>query len=137
MGLWADAQADFERAIADRKAGTDLYHRLRVFLCRARRHEFHAAAADLRVQARLSPDLDPWGRSLAATLAGDSSPDSLVARAETPGARCEAWFYAGMRRLLTGDRGGAARDLRECVETGCRTWTEWRSAIAEIERLSR
>jgi lipoprotein NlpI len=48
---------------------------------------------------------------------------------------CEAWFYAGMKRLLGGDKAAAAADFQKCLATGEKTFSEYRFAAAELKAL--
>ena len=51
--------------------------------------------------------------------------------------RLVAWYYAGLKRLLNGDRAGAAEALRKAVATGEKTTNEYDFAEAELKDLGR
>ena len=49
--------------------------------------------------------------------------------------RCEAYFYAGSKRLLDGDKSVAADYFEKCIGTGKKSFTEYGSALAELKTL--
>jgi lipoprotein NlpI len=51
------------------------------------------------------------------------------------GQRCEAFYYAGMKRLLKGDVAGAREMFQKCVGMGTTTFTEHDFAKAELARM--
>ncbi|HEY1661054.1 MAG TPA: hypothetical protein VGI03_01425, partial [Verrucomicrobiae bacterium] len=53
------------------------------------------------------------------------------------GCECEAYFYAGEKRLINGDRSEAEKYFEQCVATGEKEYTEYASAAAELESLKR
>jgi lipoprotein NlpI len=75
-------------------------------------------------------------------LLGRRSERDLFQAAEVSPARevdqaqlCQAAFYAGAVRLLTGDRTGAAEKFRQAVDTGITLATEFHLAKAELSAL--
>jgi len=54
---------------------------------------------------------------------------------ETGGQICEAYYYAGMKHLLGGDKEGAAELFQKCLDTGENNYTEFNSASAELRAL--
>jgi len=76
-------------------------------------------------------------------LLGKMSEQDLLAAAdsleEKKGTKpqCEAWYYAGLKRLLNGDGAGAAEALRKAVATGEKTTNEYDFAEAELKDLGR
>jgi lipoprotein NlpI len=48
---------------------------------------------------------------------------------------CEAWFYAGMKRLVSDDKAGARDCLQKCVETRQQTFVEYDLAISQLKKL--
>jgi len=51
------------------------------------------------------------------------------------GQLCEACYYVGVKKLLTGDNAGAAVYFRKCLATEVKTFTEYRFAEAELKSL--
>jgi lipoprotein NlpI len=50
---------------------------------------------------------------------------------------CEAYYYAGIKRLLANDP-AAAKDLfKKCMETGVKESTSYTSAAAELDALNK
>ena len=51
------------------------------------------------------------------------------------GLHCHAWFYAGMKKLLAGDKKAAADYFRKCLATDQKTLTEYEMASTELKAL--
>ena len=51
--------------------------------------------------------------------------------------KCEAYFYAGSRRLIEGDRKTAREYFQQCLGTGVTSFTEYQSAGVELKALPR
>jgi lipoprotein NlpI len=64
-------------------------------------------------------------------LAGATSSDVEKDRAR----HCEAWYYAGMKRLLTGDKKAAADCFDKCLRMQENTFDEYMLARAELKSL--
>ena len=64
-------------------------------------------------------------------LVGATSPDVEKDRAQ----HCEAWYYAGMKRLLAGDKKTAADCFDKCLGTQENTFDEYMLAKAELKSL--
>jgi tetratricopeptide (TPR) repeat protein len=79
----------------------------------------HEAEAVLR-EARQKVRDDPWLAQVLTCLAGDLTPDQLVAAADpsSPKQRCEGCYYAGEACLRKGETEAARRWFLECVKTG-------------------
>ncbi|MEK7466484.1 MAG: hypothetical protein AAB074_03630 [Planctomycetota bacterium] len=135
QGVTEDALADFDRALADRTAGPDDYNRLRIWLCRARLGNEHAASRELRTWLRASPCASTWTWAIAETLWREKRPSALLEAATNDAERCEAGFWAGERLLLDHDRPAAKRAFRLAAVSPLWRFTEKRSAEAELKRL--
>ena len=76
-------------------------------------------------------------------LLGKIGEQDLLAAADSveekkrPEQQCEAWYYVSLKRLLNGDRAGAAEALRKAVATGEKTTNEYDFAEAELKDLGR
>ena len=76
-------------------------------------------------------------------LLGKMSEQDLLAAADSveekkrPEQQCEAWYYVGLKRLLNGDKAGAAEAFRKAVATGEKTTNEYDFAEAELKDLGR
>jgi tetratricopeptide (TPR) repeat protein len=67
----------------------------------------------------------------AAYLAAATSPDAKT----DLGQHCEAWYFAGMKRLLMGDKATAIDDFHKCLATGQKDYGEYVLAQAELQAL--
>jgi tetratricopeptide (TPR) repeat protein len=82
-----------------------------------------------------------WPSQIGNLLLGKLSPDQLVARAKTidpsgvHGSLCEAWFYSGMVKRLSGDLKGARVCFSNAIATGSRNTDEFVEANREAARL--
>jgi hypothetical protein len=56
-------------------------------------------------------------------------------RGHDSGRQCEAWFYAGMKRLLSGDAATARDDFQKCLATDRKDYDEYNFAAAELRML--
>ena len=54
-----------------------------------------------------------------------------------PEPQCEVWYYAGLKRLLNGEKACAAEAFRKGVATGEKTTKEYDLAEAELKDLGR
>ena len=52
------------------------------------------------------------------------------------GQKCEAYFYAANKSLLTGDFGKAIILLKQCIETGYRDFYEFKGAKIQLQVLN-
>ncbi len=64
-------------------------------------------------------------------LAGAASADAKIDQAQ----HCEAWYFAGMKRLLMGDKKGAIDAFQQCLATGQKYYCEYILAQAELQVL--
>lgn len=101
--------------------------------------------SDLSAESNLPPDehFTRWHAMIAGLLRGEiaetdilsiaAAEANLFARARM---QCEAFYYAGMKRLFEGDEAGGLHLLRRCVETEVRRYYEYHAAVAELRRRS-
>ena len=71
--------------------------------------------------ARRTLENQPWLGQILNCLAGELSPNDLVAAAENPGQRCEAAYYAAEMNRLQGDIDKANELYRDCLAQGVQT----------------
>jgi tetratricopeptide (TPR) repeat protein len=64
-------------------------------------------------------------------LAAAASPDAKTDQ----GQHCEAWYFAGMKRLLMGDKTTAIDYFHKCLATGQNDYCEYLLAQAELQAL--
>jgi len=128
--------------MAPRDNDTD-YARLYIWLISTQ--ENPQGHADQELSTALQND---WNSSpedlvskIAAFLLGHISETDLIANAASPdltldpGQHCKAWYFAGMKRLLTGDPTTAADNFRKCLATGQKNYCEYIFAQAELLAL--
>jgi serine/threonine protein kinase/tetratricopeptide (TPR) repeat protein len=115
LGREEEAISDYTRAYRSLASVTHANARL-FFLHHAtgRDDEARAVLAD----ARLRVKGDPWLAKIFSCLAGEMTPDELVAAASEPVEQCEACYYAGEVCLLQGRKEAAATWFRACLDTG-------------------
>jgi len=139
---FAKALADFRQAC---QLGSEVpdYSHYRVWLIRARTGEVAAATRDLRayLESRRTGRPADWPSTVGRFLAGQLDEAAFLKAAEDPDARtseeqqCEAWFYAGMKRLISNDRPAAIEYLQKCLATHVTNFEEYASAEAELKSL--
>jgi tetratricopeptide (TPR) repeat protein len=82
-----------------------------------------------------------WSKTLGQFVAGQLDETALLAGAEesdkepATGQKCEACYFAGMMRLLKGDRPGARDWFQKALATNARNYYEYAFARAELARL--
>ncbi len=141
---WADALADYRHFCELSESGQD-YPNLSIWLMRARLGETEAASNELSTYLDQRPKAtsSDWFSKVAGHLLGKVSEADLFAAAASPDARkdteqhCEAWFYAGMKKLLSGDKETAANYFHKCLATKQKDFTEFQLAQSELKALGK
>jgi len=119
--------------------------RLRLWIARSRQGDPAAASRELNqyFSRRITPAPAAWTLRVAALL-GDAIPENeffeSLPHISPPGSAtygCEAHYFAGMKRLVLGDRKGAARAFENALATGGRSVSAWACAQAELIVLRR
>lgn len=149
LGEMDAALADF-RKDCEGDVGEDWseYAHSRIWLIRARRGEKEAASQEVRqyLGSRTTGKPDDWAGKILNFLAGQMSEPAFIKVAEdtyaasdkdtgSKGLLGEAYFYAGSRRLVTGDQEGAKMWLGKCVALDQKNFSEHASAAAELKLL--
>jgi lipoprotein NlpI len=84
---------------------------------------------------------DDWLSSIGGFLTGELSESDFLKRAadsdkeQDAVQHCEAFFYAGMKRLIAGDQRPARDDLQKCLATEVKDSLEYQSAAVKLRRL--
>ena len=141
-GDWANALADFRRECELSERGQD-YPRLYIWQTRSHLGKMDAANKELARLSRKTPErhAQRLGFPRGGHLLGKVSETDLFAAAKSPDAKkergqlCEAWFYSGIKKLLSGDRMSTADRFKKCLATEKKTFTEYEFAQAELEAL--
>jgi lipoprotein NlpI len=140
---YADALADFRKFCElDSKTSQD-YPRFRIWLIRARSGEMGLATAELQnyLQYRKALEPEDWPIKIAYFLTDQLSEPDLFKAAENRDKKrnddqhCEAWFFAGSKRLIEGDKTTAADYFTKCLATNAKVFQDYKSAAAELKYL--
>jgi len=138
---WDDALRDF-RQFCEKAPNEANYQRFFIWLIRARKGE--PAAADQELGAWCGPGKKPkatrWEKNIGAFLLSRMSEADLLGaarRGNDSGRQCEAWFYAGMKRLFSGDTATARDYFQKCLATDRKDFDEYNLAAAELRFLER
>jgi tetratricopeptide (TPR) repeat protein len=142
--LYIDGQSekaldDFEKCIALQPAGSD-YERLYRWLIKAEKPgQLDAATRELA--AFLQTDdarMEKWPVLLGLFLTNRITQPDLLNSATSPDAQekqgrlCDAYFFIGMKQLLTGDRAQARSFFQRCVATGREDYAGYRIAKSRL-----
>jgi len=130
-GQTDEAAADYRFVRRDRRSASYADARLFLVLCDEARHldeaGDHGGAEIARQEAcealedgRDGALPESWRANILACLAGDLTPDQLVAAADRqdPEQVCEGYYYAGEACLLLGRADRATECFEKCVDTG-------------------
>ncbi|HUA39134.1 MAG TPA: DUF2330 domain-containing protein [Candidatus Sulfopaludibacter sp.] len=140
---------NFVAALADFRKSCELgsevqdYSYYRIWLIRARSGEKEAATQDLMsyLKNRKAQNPPDWSLQVGRFLAGQITEDDFLKSAADADFKtdreqhCEAYFYAGSKRLIENDEAGAVDFFKKCLGTGVTTFEEYHSAEAELKVL--
>jgi lipoprotein NlpI len=137
-----DALLSFRKAV---EADPDQeYSRARVWLARGALGEAAAATRELKkyLKDRKADRPREWTGRLLAHLAGDLGEADLLKAAEAEAPRRverlgDAYFYAGWKRMVEGNREGAKEFFRKCVEVASPADLARVSAAAALARIEK
>jgi hypothetical protein len=116
--------------------GTDIYTRLYRETLQMR---LGKAPPDFILTVATWPD--GWAKTIGQFLGGVVDEKVLFASAQTSdfepvaGQLCEAYYFAGMMRLMNGDEKTARQYFQKSLATGIKDYNEYRFAAAELVRL--
>ena len=136
-GEFSAAVLDF--AEASRLEPMDTYAAFWLQLARLRAGQ---AAARLKAEAQRL-DSDAWPAPIVRLFVGAATPEQVIAAARHPDPKqereqlCQAYFYAGQRALLQGDKAEAAGRFRAALGTGARNLVEYTAAKVDLQRVGR
>jgi lipoprotein NlpI len=113
------------------------YLRLRIWLLQAKMGERNAADQELSelLKSRNALYAGVWEHQIAEYLACTRPENDLLLKAGNRIQECQVFFYIGSRRLVDGDADGAREFFGRCVDTRQDNFREYRSAVAELERM--
>lgn len=140
---------DFVGSLAEfRKScrlGSDVqdYTYYRIWIIRARSGEKDAATKELSsyLSSRKPHNSPDWPLQIGRFLDGQITEADLLNAAASANSKtdreqhCEAFFYAGSKRLVDNDTGGAVDLFKKCLGTGVSDFEEYDSSQAELKGL--
>jgi lipoprotein NlpI len=135
------ALVDFRKAVE--LASTNDYAWFRVWLSRVTLGEADAATTELQkyLSGRVYGKTKEWTSKIGQFLAGQLAEADFLAAAKNTDPRteagqlCEAYFYAGSKRLLAGDKAVATDYFQKSIATDQKHYFEYASAVAELKFL--
>jgi lipoprotein NlpI len=140
---FTNAVADFRRACELDVKAQDYSH-FGIWLARAHLGDQDGAARELETyfEQRTAGTPGDWPSTVAHFLTGHLSEADFFQAASNPnpktdaGQHCEAYFYAGSKRLIEGGRKTAVDYFKKCLTTGVVNYTEYQCAAAELAALA-
>ena len=143
LSQWRQAREEFRKSLAFNSPPHDIHFEL--FLIGCRLGETNQAQSELAayIQSIPASKAGEWSTSVAHYLAGKLNESQLLAQANTtakcsatiPSQICEAYYYAGMERLLAGDKPGAQARFQKSVDTGEDNVYQYKNARFELQAL--
>ncbi|HMD53740.1 MAG TPA: tetratricopeptide repeat protein, partial [Phycisphaerae bacterium] len=141
---FADALADFRKFC---ELNSDDQYRdyayFYVWLIRARLGEKEAVTKELQAywNNRETGTPDDWPSRISSFLTGKLAELDFIEAAQNSDDQkdneqhCEAYFYAGSKRLIAGDKTTATDYFKKCLVTDVKGFSEYQSAAAELHFL--
>jgi tetratricopeptide (TPR) repeat protein len=141
-GRWSEALADFRKAGELDPSERDA-SRLFIWLIRSRlgRRETATEALKAYVEKRRDAGQGEWLLEVASFVVGELSEKDLFNAAASRSSskeqrqKCQAYFFAGSKRLLGGEKAAARLLFEKCLGTEARLRPEYVSAQVELSRL--
>jgi tetratricopeptide (TPR) repeat protein len=140
---YQDALINLRRA--SEAAPSNPYPRFYIWLARLRLGDKTAATEELRkfLDGRQPESHDDWTSKIGRFLIGQMSDAELFQAADKLSLdqggeyHCEAFFYAGEKQLISGDKITAENDFKKCIATDDDGEVEYFSAKAELQTLDK
>ena len=108
-----------------------------LWVARALNGDIQSADAELRAYLDDRKSKDDWGLKRARFLLGEIGEDLFLHKiARAPAQLCEAYFYAGIKRLLAGDKSGATDLFDTCTRFGIHGFVEDQLAQIKLKELA-
>jgi len=139
---WRGAEADLRQFFVINRGDPD-YARLYLWLAQGRQGKKAEADKELSEYLNHSRGMRPgdWPEQIGQFLLGKRTERDFLAAVTAPDAEaqkgrlCEAWFYAGEKRLVEGDGKGARECFRQCLATGKTDFVEYQLAAAGLKAM--
>jgi len=94
-------------------------------------------AADVLEAVRSHVPAVSWQADITAFLDGKTKAQALMTKATSPGLLTEAHAYIGIKAHIDGDLRTAYQHLEWVRDSGVRSYTEYRLALGELDRMDR
>jgi tetratricopeptide (TPR) repeat protein len=141
LQAFKDALTDYRKAV-ELDPSIDVYH-FRVWLVRVRLGEVEPATVELQqyLAGRTTGKPDDWVCKLGRFLTGQLPEPEFLASAKNPNQTteavqlCLAYFYAGSKHLIAGDKATATDYFQQSIATDQKDALEYISAVAELKFL--
>lgn len=138
---FTNALIDFEKSRA-LNSSDDIVH-FRIWALQARLGEKETATHDLQkyLQTRQNGKLDDWPAKIGGFLTGGLEQNAFFKAAQDADGKakidqmCQAYFYAGTKHIIDGDKKTATTFFKKCLATGKIDFAEFWSASAELNNL--
>ena len=138
-GVISDNMRFLEVSLVDRD-----YANLFLWVGRVHLGQIKAANQQLSeyLQSVPSEPIYEWTNTIAKFLLDKISEDDLLKASEKgeavtqKGQRCEAWYYAGVKKLAAGDTKAAKERFQKCVDTKMDAFAEYDAATVELKVLA-
>lgn len=141
---FTDALADFRKS-CDSNSDAKLldYSHFYIWLIQAQLGEKDAATKELQtyLDNRKTGTPGDWPSKVARFLTAQLTEPDFFKESENAdkqtdrGQHCEAYFYAGSKRLIEGDKTTATDYFNKCLATGCKEFDEYNSAAVKLKSL--
>jgi tetratricopeptide (TPR) repeat protein len=137
LGYIAFDQRDYALAIRSFEKSAELgsdseYYHIRIWIAKRRLGNKDQATKELADYLKDNVTRE-WPGKIGAFLTGSIGEAELLKAATSSEQKCEAYFYAGVVRRLSGDQEGAEKLFRDCLDTGVKSFTEYTSAQFELK----
>jgi lipoprotein NlpI/uncharacterized protein YecT (DUF1311 family) len=140
---WASALADIRRARELNKDDQD--YPIEIWLVLVEQGQQEAANKELADDTEQPSNEAPndWTSKVTSFLLDKINQADFLAAAASPDTekehnqRCDVWFYAGMKRMLAGDKATAIDYFQKALATGAKTENEYEFAGAELKALGK
>ncbi|MCE0521587.1 MAG: tetratricopeptide repeat protein [Methylacidiphilales bacterium] len=123
---WSGATADLNKCLSLVPEERQAYPRIYLWIAKVKQGEADKATQELTRYLDQSPKTlaGTWGWEIAQFLAGQVDEASFITSADSfqvkqdRGQAAQAFYYAGLKRALAGDKAGAEKYFKRCVEAG-------------------
>jgi tetratricopeptide (TPR) repeat protein len=136
LGAYHEAILDLsqaERATPKNQDGPETL----LWVARALKGDTDGANAELRAYLDDRKSTDDWGLKRARFLLGEIDEDLFLHKTSRgPAQLCEAYFYAGLKRLLAGDKSGAMDFFDTCTRFEIHGFVEDELAHIKLKELA-